>query len=159
MSPRHSETVSTFARRSIGVNTWCWSGNIEGQQLWKDKNVQHSFFPFQSKFARRELAVQLRRDVIPNTDSKVFLVAIGTAERARDFVATTGFPAEQLFADPENAAYDALGLYKGAQRTFFSWKVREPTFYAAHQMHHYINQVSWKTFVMDVARGSACMLD
>lgn len=32
----------------------------------------------------------------------------------------TGFPAENLFVDPENATYNALGLVKGVAQTFFS---------------------------------------
>lgn len=51
---------------------------------------------------------------------KVLLVSIGTLEKARGFVEKTGFPAENLFADGENATYDALQLKKGARRTFFS---------------------------------------
>lgn len=45
-------------------------------------------------------------------------VGIGTAERAKEFCQLTGFPESQLFADPENACYDALQLNKGALTTF-----------------------------------------
>lgn len=50
---------------------------------------------------------------------KLLLVSIGTPERGKDFARETGFPQENLLADPENACYDTLGFYKGAQRTFF----------------------------------------
>merc|ERR1719238_1111995 len=69
-----------------------------------------------------ELAVQLRRDVKPKLDAagvKLVLVSIGTFERSQDFAEETQFPRENLYADPENAAYDALGFYKGWGRTFF----------------------------------------
>lgn len=49
-------------------------------------------------------------------------VGIGTVERAREFCLHVGFPSERLLADPENKAYDALGLFKGVTTTFF-----EPT--------------------------------
>lgn len=75
-------------------------------------------------FARcRELAVQLRRDVKPSLDEqgiKLYLVSIGTWERSKEFVAVTGFPAENLFVDPETATYEALGLVKGVGETFFT---------------------------------------
>lgn len=45
-------------------------------------------------------------------------IAIGTDERARDFVRETGFPVEHLYADPENVAYSALRLRKGWGVTF-----------------------------------------
>ena len=62
-------------------------------------------------------AAMRRRDVLPRlsaAECKLLAVGIGTDERARDFCAHVGFPEEHLFADPENAAYDALGLNKGA---------------------------------------------
>jgi len=67
--------------------------------------------------------VQLRRDVKPVLDDKGFkllMVSIGTPERAKDFVARTGFPAEALFLDPDNVTYDALGLKRSVQDTFFN---------------------------------------
>lgn len=51
---------------------------------------------------------------------KLVLVSIGTAERAKDFVAETGFPAENLYADPTNACYDALKFRKSVGDTFFN---------------------------------------
>ncbi|GLC33981.1 hypothetical protein PLESTB_000825100 [Pleodorina starrii] len=51
---------------------------------------------------------------------KLFLVSIGTHARSKEFVEVTGFPADCLFADPDNALYDALGLVKGVGATFFS---------------------------------------
>lgn len=67
--------------------------------------------------------MRLRRDIKPKLDErgvKLFLVSIGTAERAKLFAQETGFPLENLLADPENEAYDAVGFYKGVQRTFFN---------------------------------------
>merc|ERR1712003_124725 len=69
-----------------------------------------------------DLAIQLRRDVKPQLDDKnikLLLVSIGTPERGRDFAKETGFPEENLFADPENICYDALQFYSGVRRTFF----------------------------------------
>jgi peroxiredoxin len=59
------------------------------------------------------LAIQLRRDVLPVLDAAgvdLVAVSIGTASRASDFVAETGFPSNRLFADPDAACYDALRL-------------------------------------------------
>ncbi|KAK3275609.1 hypothetical protein CYMTET_16275 [Cymbomonas tetramitiformis] len=53
-------------------------------------------------------------------DCKLLVVSIGTAERAKQFVEETGFPIENLYADPDNVTYDALGFYNGVQRTFFN---------------------------------------
>ncbi|GFR42732.1 hypothetical protein Agub_g13914, partial [Astrephomene gubernaculifera] len=50
----------------------------------------------------------------------LFLVSIGTHERSKDFAEVTGFPRDSLFADPENALYDALGLVRSVGATFFS---------------------------------------
>ena len=71
----------------------------------------------------QELAAQLARDVKPSLDDArctLLAVGIGTAERSREFCAHVGFPQESLFADPDNAAYDALGLNKGWQTTFLT---------------------------------------
>ncbi|GFH07904.1 selenoprotein U [Haematococcus lacustris] len=71
----------------------------------------------------RELAIQLRRDVKPQLDQKgvkLFLVSIGTHARSKQFVEVTQFPADCLFADPDNVTYSALGLVKGLGSTFFS---------------------------------------
>ena len=71
----------------------------------------------------QELAAQLARDVLPRLDEaghKLLAVGIGTDERAREFCGHVGFPEANLYADPENTAYDALGLKKGLQTTLFS---------------------------------------
>jgi hypothetical protein len=57
----------------------------------------------------QELAAQLARDVLPplataEPSVKLVTVGIGTAERGREFCEHVGFPEEQLFCDPENAA-------------------------------------------------------
>lgn len=57
----------------------------------------------------------------PQAGAKLFLVSIGTPERAVDFSRETGFPPECLFADPEAATYAALRLKKGVKETFFRW--------------------------------------
>jgi hypothetical protein len=56
---------------------------------------------------RRELAIQLRRDVLPGLRERgvqLWLVSIGTPERGADFAAETGFPADRLLADPGEQA-------------------------------------------------------
>ena len=62
-----------------------------------------------------ELAIQLRRDIKPALDAQgidLIAVSIGTPERALEFVSETGFPAANLYADPDNVCYDALKLNK-----------------------------------------------
>lgn len=51
---------------------------------------------------------------------KLLAVGIGTVERANEFCEHVGFPKEILLSDPENAAYDSLGLVKGVKDTFFN---------------------------------------
>mmetsp|Transcript_157808 Transcript_157808/g.278612 ORF Transcript_157808/g.278612 Transcript_157808/m.278612 type:complete len:151 (+) Transcript_157808:512-964(+) len=71
----------------------------------------------------QELAGQIARDVLPRlTEADVALrcVGIGTLETAQKFCDHVGFPREYLFTDPENSAYDALGLKKGLGITFFT---------------------------------------
>lgn len=46
-------------------------------------------------------------------------MSIGTPERGKDFARENEFPAENLYADPDNVCYDALQFYAGARRTFF----------------------------------------
>jgi len=63
------------------------------------------------------------RDALPPLrDAGVSLrcVGIGTLPVARDFCDHIGFDPELLYTDPENAAYDALGLKKGLKDTFFN---------------------------------------
>ena len=71
----------------------------------------------------QELGAQLARDVLPPLSQagvKLITVGIGTAERGREYCEHVGFPAENLLCDPENEAYDALGLKKGVETTFFT---------------------------------------
>jgi len=49
---------------------------------------------------------------------RLVAIGIGTPERAQEFCEVTGFPPDQLLADPGNAIYDALQLNKGALLTF-----------------------------------------
>jgi peroxiredoxin len=75
------------------------------------------------------MARQLARDTAPQLERqscKLFLVSIGTAETGQKFSELTGFPTDKLFADPENAAYDALRLNKGILVTYLSPIVRFP---------------------------------
>lgn len=51
---------------------------------------------------------------------KLYLISIGTFERAQDFIKETEFPPELMFVDPETVTYEALGLKKGVVQTFFS---------------------------------------
>ena len=70
-----------------------------------------------------ELALQLARDAAPKLAARgasLVCVGIGTAERAAEFCATYGLPPQLLYADPENACYDALRLRAGWGPTFFS---------------------------------------
>jgi len=65
----------------------------------------------------------LDRDVKPKLDEegiKLICVGIGTGARAVEFCEHVPFPKENLFADPDNAAYEKLGLAKNARQTFFS---------------------------------------
>ena len=71
----------------------------------------------------QELAAQIARDVQPRlSDAGVATkcVGIGTLETAQKFCDHVSFPRELLYADPENAGYDALGLKKGVGETFFT---------------------------------------
>jgi len=71
----------------------------------------------------QELAATIARDALPQLqEAGVVLrcVGIGTAERGREFCAHVGFPEESLLCDPDNAGYNALGLLKGVQTTFFT---------------------------------------
>ena len=71
----------------------------------------------------QELAATLARDALPRLQQagvRPLCVGIGTRERAVEFCEHVGFPQEFLYADPENAAYTALGLKKGWKTTFFT---------------------------------------
>lgn len=64
----------------------------------------------------------LARDALPALDErgvKLLAVGIGTPKRAVEFSSHVGFPLTNLYADPENAAYEALGLELGVASTFF----------------------------------------
>lgn len=47
-------------------------------------------------------------------------VGIGTVERGNEFCAHVGFPRENLYCDPDNVAYSALGLKFGLGDTLFN---------------------------------------
>lgn len=71
-------------------------------------------------------ARELARDVLPQLQKssanppRLVFVGIGTSERARDFAQRTGLPLDVLYADPDNAAYDALGLESSFAAAFLS---------------------------------------
>lgn len=58
--------------------------------------------------------------VLKAKDVALVCVGIGTAARAKEFAAHVEFPEEMLYADPENACYDALALKFGVATTFFN---------------------------------------
>ena len=77
-------------------------------------------------FIYRELAGQLREEVVNQVKDngiKLYLVSIGPAERGKEFAKHTGFPDQQLLADPESNIYEALSLHNSALDTFFNPKV------------------------------------
>jgi len=51
---------------------------------------------------------------------KLYYVSIGTAERGREFVEKTGFPADRLLADPDSQTYEAMDWTNSFWRTLFS---------------------------------------
>jgi peroxiredoxin len=76
----------------------------------------------------RGTATHLRQRVLPQLQgqSQLFLVSIGTVETGIMFAEKTDFPKRQLFADPDNAAYDALQLNSGMFVTYLTPLVRLP---------------------------------
>lgn len=92
--------------------------------LWSDDEMCTVVFArsFGCPFCQ-EMARQLSRDYLSSLkeqDCKLFLVSIGTTDTGKKFAAKTNFPEDLLFADPENAAYDALNLRKGFLVTYIS---------------------------------------
>ena len=58
---------------------------------------------------------QLSKQILPKLRPlgvKLLFISIGTGARAKEFCKETGLPEENVFADPENKCYDALGFYK-----------------------------------------------
>ena len=53
-------------------------------------------------------------------DVRLVAIGIGTAARAKEFSEHVGFPADLLYADPDNVVYDQLGLIKNVGDTFFN---------------------------------------
>lgn len=69
------------------------------------------------------MATKVKRELLPRANelnAVVRCIGIGTASRARSFCDELEFPSENLFADPDNACYDALQLRFGVLETFFS---------------------------------------
>lgn len=65
------------------------------------------------------------RELKPKLDEqgvRLVCVGIGIPEVAREFCELTGFDANYLYADPENAAYTALELEKNVRALAFSPK-------------------------------------
>ena len=72
------------------------------------------------------MAGQLREEVVQQVKQngvKLYLVSLGPPERGTEFAKHTGFPEDQLLADPESAVYEALSLHNSALDTFFNPKV------------------------------------
>lgn len=51
---------------------------------------------------------------------KLYYVTIGPPERGIEFAKLTGFPEEQLLADPDSNIYKALGFKNSVLDTFFN---------------------------------------
>lgn len=71
------------------------------------------------------MAVQLREEVVQQIrqhNIKLYLVSIGPPDRGTQFARHTGFPDDQLLADPESAVYNALSLHNSILDTFFNPK-------------------------------------
>jgi len=71
------------------------------------------------------LAGQLREEVVQQVKEKgikLYLVSLGPPDRGTEFAKHTGFPEDQLLADPESAVYEALSLHNSALDTFFNPK-------------------------------------
>lgn len=86
-------------------------------------------FDLRQLYLCRELAGQLREEVVQQLKKhnvKLYLVSIGPPERGTEFAKHTGFPDDQLLADPENSVYDALSLHNSVLDTFFNPKVWHP---------------------------------
>jgi peroxiredoxin len=84
-------------------------------------------FTLDSGSGCREMSTELARDILPELKAeghRLFLVSIGTTEMGHKFAQKTKFPEELLFADEENATYDALGLHQGLGVTYISPLVR-----------------------------------
>jgi len=72
------------------------------------------------------LAGQLREEVVQQVKEKgikLYLISLGPPDRGTEFAKHTGFPEDQLLADPESAVYEALSLHNSALDTFFNPKV------------------------------------
>ncbi|KAI5076709.1 hypothetical protein GOP47_0008774 [Adiantum capillus-veneris] len=75
-----------------------------------------------SNTPRWEFAASLR-DAKPKFEAagvQLIAIGVGTPDKAQILAEKLPFPKENLYADPERKAYDALGLYYGLGRTFFN---------------------------------------
>lgn len=68
--------------------------------------------------------VLIAREIVPiiqTREDKLRLVCIGigTHERSKEFAGHVGFPDKYLYADPNNAVYDALELIKSSPTQLF----------------------------------------
>lgn len=67
--------------------------------------------------------MQIARDVLPPltaSGAKLVAIGIGTVERGNEFAAHVAFPLANLYCDPDNTAYSALGLKFGLTDTLFN---------------------------------------
>ena len=81
------------------------------------------------------MAGQLCEEVVEQVKEKgikLYLVSLGPPDRGTEFANHTGFPEDQLLADPESAVYEALSLHNSALDTFFNPKVLLAALYLCH---------------------------
>lgn len=126
-----SSSSSPFARlRGVRVLRATDGQPIPLVETWPSDRGGRALVVFARSFGCpfcQATARELARDVLPrlreqeaeNAPRLVF-VGIGTAERARHFAERTGLPPDALFADPDNAAYNALGLEASLAAAFLS---------------------------------------
>ncbi|MCO5549109.1 hypothetical protein L7F22_002575 [Adiantum nelumboides] len=122
-SPHSSSSKEAQALSSVTILSTDGSP-VQFQQLWDQKNgmavvafLRHFGCPMCWEFAAS------LRDVKPKLDAagvKLVAIGVGTPDKARILAEKLPFPKENLYADPERKAYDALGLYYGLGRTFFN---------------------------------------
>eukprot|EP00208_Stichococcus_sp_RCC1054_P002231 CAMPEP_0206134914 /NCGR_PEP_ID=MMETSP1473-20131121/303_1 /ASSEMBLY_ACC=CAM_ASM_001109 /TAXON_ID=1461547 /ORGANISM="Stichococcus sp, Strain RCC1054" /LENGTH=215 /DNA_ID=CAMNT_0053526555 /DNA_START=346 /DNA_END=993 /DNA_ORIENTATION=- len=121
-----SKTADSGYNKLQNTKVWLVSDQkeVEITSLWGDDD--HAFLVFARSMGCnfcQQLARELKQDVLPKLQGrgiKLFLVSMGPPERGLEFAQLTGFPADQLLADPENLSYDRLQLKNsGPFWTFF----------------------------------------
>jgi hypothetical protein len=122
-----SKKTSEAFQKLDGVKVWLVSEQKEVPitELW-DAEKDRVFLVFARSMGCnfcQELARDLQRQVLPKLQQeniKLYLISIGPPPRGLEFADLTGFPSEQLLADPDNVTYDKLQLKNtGPIATFF----------------------------------------